>query len=142
MNKRSRKQRLVAEINITPFTDVILVLLIIFMIATPLLYQAEIQINLPESRSAKAADEAQPMAADITITREGMVYLNGKLVTQQELKEQITAMHKDNPDLSVTVRSDKYVRLQEIVGVIDPLTEIGISKLGIATLNEQEILGE
>ena len=137
MKRAIKRQGLVAEINITPFTDVILVLLIIFMIATPLIYQSGIKVNLPEARNAKPVDTAKQSQAYVTITNEGLVYLDEKLVTRKELKERINAMYKMNPDLSVVLRSDKMVRFKEIVDVLDPLTETGITKLNIAVTNEQ-----
>ncbi len=137
MKRAIKRQGLVAEINITPFTDVILVLLIIFMIATPLIYQSGIKVNLPEARNAKPVDTAKQSQAYVTITNEGLVYLDEKLVTRKELKERINAMYKMNPDLSVVLRSDKMVRFKEIVDVLDPLTETGITKLNIAATNEQ-----
>jgi len=137
MNRKQRRQKLVAEINITPFTDVILVLLIIFMITTPLIYQANIKVDLPDAKSAKAPAKIKQIQADITITREGTVYLDDKLVTRKELKGQISALKQNNNDLSVTLRSDKFVRFQEIVSILDLLTELGITKLNIATAGEQ-----
>lgn len=137
MNRNFRKQKLVADINITPFTDVILVLLVIFMITTPLISQSNIKVDLPQAKGQGAQGKIRKAQADITITREGVVYLDGKLVTSKELKEQIRAMRNSNPDLAVTVRSDKFVRFQEIVGVLDPLTELGITKLNIAADNKE-----
>ena len=137
MKNNPRKQRLVADINITPFTDVILVLLVIFMITTPLISQSNIKVSLPQAKGVEVAAKARPEQADITITREGVVYLDGKVVNKRELKEQIRLMHENNPGLSVTVSSDKFVRFQEIVNILDPLTELGITKLNIATTTEQ-----
>lgn len=135
MNRHSTKQRLVAEINITPFTDVILVLLVIFMIATPLIYQSSIKVNLPEAKSGKPLDEAKQLF--ITVTNEGLVYLDSQLVTKKELKERIGKAHKNNPGLAVILRSDKLVRFKDIVDVLDPLSELGITKLDIAATNER-----
>jgi biopolymer transport protein ExbD len=137
MNRNTRKQRLVADINITPFTDVILVLLVIFMITTPLISQLNIKVNLPQAKSGVPGEGARQARADITITREGIVYLDGKLVTRKDLREQIKIMRKNNPDLSVTVHCDKFVRFQEIVNVLDPLTELDITKLNIAAIKEE-----
>ena len=137
MKRRDRKQRLVAEINITPFTDVILVLLVIFMITTPLISELRVKVNLPEAKSGKRIESSKPEQIDITVTREGPVYLNGKVVSRKELREQISAMHRDNPDLSVVLRSDKNVKFQDIVNVLDPLTDLGVSKINIAATSDQ-----
>jgi biopolymer transport protein ExbD len=137
MNTKSRKQRLVADINITPFTDVILVLLVIFMIATPLISQSNIKVDLPEAKSGVSGEGVRKIQAEITISREGPVYLDGKLVTKAELREKIKAMHRSDPSLRVTVRADKSVRFQDIVNVLDPLTGLGITKLNIAATKEE-----
>ena len=135
MNRRPRKQRLIAEINITPFTYVVLVLLIIFMIATPLIFQSGIKVKLPEARSGRAIESIKQ--AYITITNEGAVYLDEKPVTKKELKEKVSIMLKNNPDLGVVLRSDKLVKFKDIVDVLDPLVGLGISRVSLATAREQ-----
>lgn len=137
MNGKRRKQKLVAEINITPFTDVILVLLVIFMITTPLIYQTSVKVKLPEAKSGKPIENTRKSPAYITITNEGLVYLNDELVTRKELRGKINSVHKENPDLTVVLRSDKFVRFKDIVEILDLLTEQGITNLDIAATNEQ-----
>jgi biopolymer transport protein ExbD len=134
MKTRLRKQRLVAEINITPFTDVILVLLVIFMITTPLISESNIRVKLPESLSEQNGPGAESSQSIITITREGPVYLGSELVTKTELKSKIQVLSKNNPNLTVTVRSDKLVHFKDVVTVLDLLSELGITKLDIATI--------
>lgn len=134
MNRRPRKRQLVAEINITPFTDVILVLLVIFMIATPLIYQSNIKVKLPESRSALPHEVGQIKQTVITITSEGMVYLDDKLVTNKELREKVEAMQKADAQLSVYLRSDQQTRFKDVVDVLDIMTSLGVSKLDIAAV--------
>lgn len=135
MNLRSRKQRLIAEINITPFTDVILVLLIIFMITTPLILQSSLKVNLPQASSAQATRESGPV--NIIITNEGAVYLEGVLVTRRELKEKIYARYKQDTSLAVILSSDRLVRFKDIVGVLDILNATGIKNLNIAATTEK-----
>ena len=136
MNHRTRKQRLIAEINITPFTDVILVLLIIFMITTPLMLQSNIKVNLPAAASAKPVESAHNQA-EITISSENVIYLDGKIATRKELKEQIEAMYRNNPQLAVVLLSDRMVRFKDIVGILDILNAIGVQNLNIMTKQEQ-----
>lgn len=129
MNKRAKRQRLIAEINITPFTDVILVLLIIFMVTTPLIMQSSIKVNLPSAASAKSVKS--PTRIDITMTNENLIYLDGKLVTREELKEKINIIRKTNPDVAVALASDKMARFKDIVAVLDILNESGVKNLNI-----------
>ncbi|MCX5693157.1 MAG: biopolymer transporter ExbD [Candidatus Omnitrophica bacterium] len=124
-----------AEINITPFTDVILVLLIIFMITTPLILQSNIKVSLPEAASGKPLTNTRQI--NITVSNDNSVYIDNKLVTRKELRAQIRMMHRDNPNLEVILFSDKMVKFKNIVSILDDLNEIGIRNLNIAAKVEQ-----
>jgi len=134
---KAHKQRLVAEINITPFTDVILVLLVIFMITTPLLSQSNIKVKLPKAKSGTAQESGSRQQVTITVTNEGLVYLDKDLVTRKELREKMVVMHRDNPAASVILRSDRLVQFKNIVGILDVLNELGIRNLNIAATQEE-----
>lgn len=131
MNMRSRKQRAIAEINITPFTDVILVLLVIFMITTPLILQSGIKINLPNAKSTQSDRGGDKV--NVIIDKRGLIYLDDKPVTRDSLKEKIEALHKDRPNLEVVLLSDKLSKFRDIVSVLDVMNEVGIKNLNIAT---------
>ncbi|MDP2920746.1 MAG: biopolymer transporter ExbD [Candidatus Omnitrophota bacterium] len=135
MNKRLERQRVVAEINITPFTDVILVLLIIFMITTPLILQSSIKVNLPEAASGKPITNARQI--NITVSNDNTVYLDNKLITRKELIARVRTEHRENPELEVIIFSDRMVRFKNIVAILDDLNEIGIKNLNIAAKVEQ-----
>ena len=130
MHLLSRKQKVIAEINITPFTDVILVLLIIFMITTPLIIQTSIKVNLPNARSAKPIDKANQV--NITVSDKHLIYLDGVSVTKDELKDKVSVIYKNNPTLRVILFSDKLTRFRDIVTVLDMMNELGIRNLNIA----------
>ena len=130
MNARPARQRLIAEINITPFTDVILVLLVIFMITTPLIFQSSIRVNLPVAGSAKPAEGADE--ASIIVNDKGLIYLDGSFVTKQELQDTIGARYTNNSNLRVILFSDKYTRFKDIVSVLDVMNKIGVRNLNIA----------
>jgi biopolymer transport protein ExbD len=134
MNRRARS-KVVAEINITPFTDVILVLLIIFMITTPLILQSSIKVSLPEAASGKSITNARQI--NITVTDDNVVYLDNKLITRKELVAKVRMLHRDNPELEVILFSDRLVRFKNIVSILDDLNEIGIKNLNIAAKVEQ-----
>ncbi|MFA5063274.1 MAG: biopolymer transporter ExbD [Candidatus Omnitrophota bacterium] len=135
MNLRKPKQKLIAEINIAPFTDVILVLLIIFMITTPLILQTSLKVNLPQAASAAPVNEMGPI--NIIITNEGVVYLDGVVVTRKELKERVSLRYKNDSSLGVIVSSDRLVRFKDIVGVLDILNTVGIKNLNIAATTQE-----
>jgi biopolymer transport protein ExbD len=137
MKRTSRRQRLVAEINITPFTDVILVLLVIFMIATPLISQASLKVKLPEAKSGQAIEASKKQQVYVTILKDGSTYLDKDPVTKKELRAKIDAIHKSNPDISVVIHSDKLAQFKDVVSVLDVLNELGVNKLSIGTINEK-----
>ena len=134
MRSPGKRQKLIAEINITPFTDVILVLLIIFMITTPLILQSNIRVNLPSSTTGKPIEEARQIS--VMVTNEGMIYLDNKLISRKALKVEIARLHQANSGLEVILFSDKMVRFKDIVGLLDILNELGIRNLNIATKTE------
>ena len=134
---RKNKQRIVADINITPFTDVILVLLVIFMVTTPLMTQSTLKVKLPEAKSAQPMDNGNETKAYVTVNNEGVVYLNNKVVTRKELKEQLASIQKKNPHVGVILRADRSSRFKDVVEVLDLLNELAIAKLDIETLTSQ-----
>lgn len=135
MNIRARKQRLISEINITPFTDVVLVLLIIFMVTTPLILQSSIKVNLPNAASARVAKSASQI--NIIINNKDVIYLDDKAVTKKELREKVSIMYRNNAELQVILLSDKFVLFKNVVAVLDILNGIGIRRLNIATKTDE-----
>jgi len=134
MKRRQRTDRLVAEINITPFTDVILVLLIIFMIATPIIFQASIKVDLPQASSAVPLKETKQIY--ITLTDSGVVYFDKMPITKKELKLKVIAARQANALLSVVLRADKMTKFKDVVSILDILNELGIKNINIAALSE------
>jgi len=135
MKARDRQKHLISEINITPFTDVILVLLIIFMITTPLIIQSSIKVNLPTAVSATPIKSDRPI--NIIITNEGALYLDDVMTTRKELKNKIITRYNNNPNIGVIVSSDRLVRFKDIVDVLDILNTVGIKNLNIAATTEK-----
>lgn len=134
MRSPAQKQKLIAEINITPFTDVILVLLIIFMITTPLILQSNLKVNLPSSATGSPMQENQQIS--ITLTNEGLIYLDNKLILRKSLKAEVARVYQANPALEVILFSDRMVRFKDIVSLLDIFNELGIKNLNIATKTE------
>jgi len=133
--RRTLRQRvrtrsgLISGINITPFTDVVLVLLIIFMIATPLLIRSEIKVNLPR---AATADTAVPRNIVVTIDAAGSVYLDGVRVPVEGLRGALATTLGRRPDSPVIIMGDRDVRYDLVVQVLEIARSSGVSRLSLA----------
>ena len=127
MKRRMRKSKLMAEINITPFTDVVLVLLIIFMIATPFIYQSGIKVQLPQGSTS------EEMSKDIIITvdAQGNVFLEDTKLDLATLKAKIITMVRDKADVFVIVNGDKNAKYDSVIQVMDVLTQSGVKNPGL-----------
>jgi len=133
MKRRSRSQRLVAEINITPLTDVILVLLLIFMVATPFIFQSSVKIALPQSKSM----EQPPLEVTVSINANGDAFLDNKQYSlrldSEILKFKLTSMLKNKKDSTLLVRGDKNVQYDYVMRVVDMATQIGVEHVVLLT---------
>ena len=127
MKKRAKKSKLMVEINITPFTDVVLVLLIIFMIATPFIYQSSMKVQLPQA--SKSEETSRDVI--ININAQGQVFLEDAKVDLESLKYKLTAMVRSKPDTSVIINGDKNVKYDSVVQVMDVLTRSGVKNPGL-----------
>lgn len=127
MKRRMKKPKLFAEINITPFTDVVLVLLIIFMIATPFIYQSSLKVQLP--KALKSEETSRDII--ITINAQGDVFLEDARVDMETLRYKLTAMTRSKPDASVIINGDKNVRYDSVIQVMDVLTRSGVKNPGL-----------
>ena len=116
-----------AEINITPFTDVVLVLLIIFMIATPFIYQSSVKVQLP----AGSKSEETSRDVIISINAQGNVFLDDTKIDVESLKYKMSAMVRNKPDVSVIINGDKNVRYDSVIQVMDVLTRVGVKNPGL-----------
>jgi len=125
---RLKKDRnVMSEINVTPFVDVMLVLLVIFMITAPLLQQG-IDVNLPK---AKGKDLPPEERITLVIKKGGTIYMNENPVSLAEMKRKLEAISKLNPN--VFLKADKDVPYGVIVEVMGEIKDAGIEKLGMVT---------
>lgn len=116
------------DINITPFVDVVLVLLVIFMVTAPMMMKDIIGLNLPKT----SASDAKTMSTlAIAITKNGQYLINGELVTAEALKEKATTAMKENPQVQAVIASDIDARYGSVVQVIDIVKSSGIENFAI-----------
>ena len=133
MNRRPRSQRLVSEINITPFTDVILVLLIIFIAATPLIFRSSIQVDLPKS----ATMQEPPRDINITITASGQAFLDGKQYNlrfdSDLLKFSLAKLVKNASNATLIINGDRKVEYEFVMDVVEIASQLGVKRISLAT---------
>ena len=128
----------ISEINVTPLVDVMLVLLIIFMVAAPLL-TVGVPIDLPETRANAMNPETQPIT--ISVNENGQIYLSSQgskrePVSAEEFKAKITAFQKENPELQVLVAGDERANYGKVYLILPVLQEAGVSKIGLMSQPE------
>ena len=122
-----RRRSTIADINVTPLVDVMLVLLIIFMITAPLMKHG-IDVNLPKAKG-KSIEETEKI--NIVITKEGKIYLNDNLINKDNLPDLLTSLKNDNT--IVLLRADKDVNYGLVAEVMGEIKSAGIERIGIVT---------
>ncbi|OHX34768.1 biopolymer transporter ExbD [Methylomonas sp. LWB] len=118
------------DINITPMLDVAYVLLLIFIIMTTATVQG-ITVNLPKASNTPAM--SKPKTKAISITPDGSIYLDTYPVSLQELETRLAQYKAATPDLPVVVKADASVQYQKVIDVLDIVTRLQISQLGLVT---------
>lgn len=138
MRRYSQRQGLstLSEINITPLLDLAFVLLIIFMITTPLL-ESSMNLVIPSS-AAKNPSINKSSVQTISIDRLDTIRFNNQIVDAGTLTAQLIDAKQMNPDVAIVVRPDRELPVQKLIGLMDAVQRAGISKVGIATRAESK----
>jgi len=124
---RSRKEPM-SEINVTPFVDVMLVLLIIFMVTAPLL-TVGVQVDLPESAADSLPDDQEPLT--VSINSKGEIYIQEIQVSAQKFIPKLLAIAKNRTDTRIYVRGDKNINYGRVLEVMGTLSGAGFSKVAL-----------
>jgi biopolymer transport protein TolR len=131
MRKISRKRKLVSDINIVPFTDVLLVLLVIFMVTTPLIVQGQIQVKLPKATAA-AKPSLRPLV--VTLTAQGRIFLSDQEVSLDQVQSLLAqALKERGGDKQVVIQADRAVTHGRVVALMSLAKDAGAERLAIAT---------
>lgn len=125
----TRQRRFLAEINVIPLVDVVLVLLVIFMVTAPMLYRG-MDIKLPTSASNTIKPEIR---AVLTIEKDQRLYLDKDQVSVAQLERKLHLLKQEHADVSLYLRADRDVPYGVVVQVMDGVKKAGIEKLGMVT---------
>ncbi|MAS06367.1 MAG: protein TolR [Ahrensia sp.] len=133
--RRGRSKALMSEINVTPFVDVMLVLLIIFMVAAPLL-TVGVPIDLPETRASALNSDTQPIT--ISIRDNGEIYIQETAIPIDEVVPKLEAIAQTGYDERIYIRGDQNADYGTIMQVMGRINQAGFKNLGLVTLQEQQ----
>jgi biopolymer transport protein TolR len=131
------RPRFMAEINVVPLVDVVLVLLVIFMVTAPMLYRG-LDINLPQTATNTIKPEQRVV---LTVERDRQIYLDKEHVPLVQLGQRLQALRLSNPAVSVFLRADRDIPYGTVVQVMDSIKKAGIDKLGMVTepIHEEQV---
>ncbi|MCG5500919.1 protein TolR [Ectothiorhodospira lacustris] len=137
-SRRTGRRRSMSQINVVPFIDVMLVLLIIFMVTAPLLQQG-VEVDLPEADAQPLQDEtSQREAIVVTVTRDGQLSLNqgpqvGVPLDRETLREIVAGLLGQHPQTQVYVRGDRFVDYGQVVDAMVSVQSAGAQRVGLIT---------
>lgn len=126
------------DINVTPLVDVCLVLLIIFMVVTPMLQQG-VSVTLPETTKPAKIPENQRQLT-VSIRQDGGIFLKEKPIPEDALQAELAAVHEQSPDREVVVKGDRRLQYKDVRNVMRLINEAGFTRVGLVT--EQVKRGE
>jgi len=130
MNSGGNNRRFMSEINVTPLVDVMLVLLIIFMVAAPMMMQG-VDVNLPKTTTKNIKTTDEPLM--LTVNKKKEIFLESHLVTLDRLELKIKKIFENRREKEVLLRADKDVPYGFVIDVMARVKNAGISKLGMVT---------
>ena len=132
---RARKHTPMHEINVTPFVDVMLVLLIVFMVSAPLLTSG-VPIDLPETQAKPLVLDKEPIT--ITVNPEGKIFIKDDQVTIDDLVSKLTTLSDNNLDERIYVRGDRTANYGMIMRVMGTINGAGFRHIGLVALKEPD----
>ena len=135
MNSNGNGKKFMSEINVTPFVDVMLVLLIIFMVTAPMMMQG-VDVNLPQTTTKNIKTREDPLI--LTINKQREILLENHKVTLEDLETKVKAIFRYRREKEVLLRADRDVPYGYVIKVIAGIKRAGIDKLGMVTEPAEE----
>jgi biopolymer transport protein ExbD len=117
------------DINITPFVDVVLVLLVIFMVTAPVMVKESLKVNLPKTLTSDITSKADSIG--VAITKEGQVLFNGKLLGPDSLQAELKRISKEAPQTNFLISADTDTRHGDVVRMIDMLKKNNLNRFAL-----------
>lgn len=131
-----RRKRLFTDINMIPFIDVVLVLLIIFMILSPFLAQSQIKVNLPKASTGKAGEDEDPVK--IQITRSGEFYLGRDRILRSQVLDKLRQALDKKTGRAVVIEADRDISFKTVVLAMEAAEKAEAKKVGVAVYTESD----
>ena len=125
-----KRHQVMSEINVTPFVDVMLVLLIVFMVSAPLL-TVGVPVNLPETNADSLPDDNEPLT--VTINSKGEIFVQNTAVTYDGLVPKLLAISNNRTDTRIYVRGDKNLNYGRVIDIMGNLSGNGFTKVALIT---------
>lgn len=117
------------DINITPFVDVVLVLLVIFMVTAPVMIKESLKVNLPKTLTSDITSRADSIG--VAITKEGQILFNGKLLSDENLRSELKRIADSAPETNFLISADTETRHGDVVRMIDLLKKNNLNKFAL-----------
>ena len=130
LQSRDHRRRPMAEINVTPFVDVMLVLLIVFMVTAPLL-TVGVPVDLPKTKAQPLGQDREPLS--VSVRKDGNIYLQNTPIEVDQLVSRLEAISKNGYDQRIFVRGDKSVDYGRVMEVMGLLNAAGFTHIGLVT---------
>lgn len=118
----------IAEINVTPFVDVVLVLLVIFMVTAPMLVREQLSVNLPKTSTG---EKSATKALAIVLTKEGAVSIGDEAISMDQIGDKIRQAVAADPNIQAVITADKDTKHGDVVTVIDQVKRAGLTRFAI-----------
>lgn len=135
MRKRRYQKQVMGDINMVPFIDITLILLIIFMVMTPFIVQSQVNVDLPSAKAVNKISEDKVIR--IEIAKDGTISVMGNIVSPSNLTEELTLRLGRSYEKTILVQADKQVPVQKVIDVFDTAKRLGAAKLGIGVTEKR-----
>ncbi len=135
MRRNRHTRQVMGDINMVPFIDITLILLIIFMVMTPFIVQSQLNVDLPSSSAVNTVTEDNVIRVEIE--KGGTVRVMDKVVPMASLKNELTLRLARAHEKTILVQADKDVPIQQVVTVFDTAKKLGAAKLGIGVIDKR-----